>query len=499
MRIIAAFLVAWVALGSPRSHASIAELKQINIDFTSPRDAETKATWSEPDQIMVSRDGLGWDGDAAVLRDGWIQTKPLALGFSWRPAFGMSVRVAIQPPPHEFALNNGQKTTPYAGDVYVRYSPDLKHWSSWQSLQRAEPQSIEEKKKPGRHYSGTVSVPYRERTEYGKLIADYSRLDVPWKSDEEAAVKWILDRDPEFFSKRIPFIGYVEFLFEAGFYGGQRIQSFKAEIGYGIGGEALLPRDDAVSKNRDVPWRYKDVNDSKVEPTGEAGDSEWPKGATLEVQLSLSATVGTNSAVKISGDLLVKNPSAATLTIQNPRNRLALAFLVFDPLGNPVAPAFRGKVDPAFQTHTLTPHAIYTHHFDGLEFITGSAWLSYDLSPDKTYKIVAVYRPAGPSGPGFASQEVSLELGSVVHQAIARSVQKLEGAALQYQQIRVGMSRDEVYQLLGKPQGSMVEGAKDVITEIWVAPPDSQGQKIRLTVLFWADGRAHQVEQDILK
>jgi hypothetical protein len=69
----------------------------------------------------------------------------------------------------------------------------------------------------------------------------------------------------------------------------------------------------------------------------------------------------------------------------------------------------------------------------------------------------------------------------------------------QFQQIHVGMSRDEVYQLLGKPPGIDVEGVKYAITEIWVAPPDSHGQKARLSVLFGADGNAHQVEQDILK
>ena len=35
---------------------------------------------------------------------------------------------------------------------------------------------------------------------------------------------------------------------------------------------------------------------------GEAGSTEWPKGATIEVQLSLSATGGTNGPVKVSGD-----------------------------------------------------------------------------------------------------------------------------------------------------------------------------------------------------
>jgi hypothetical protein len=71
-------------------------------------------------------------------------------------------------------------------------------------------------------------------------------------------------------------------------------------------------------------------------------------------------------------------------------------------------------------------------------------------------------------------------------------------AVQQFQKIHVGMSRAEVYQLLGKSQGGMLEGFKDVKTEIWVAPPDSHGQKVRLAILFWADGRAHKVEQDFL-
>ena len=145
-----------------------------------------------------------------------------------------------------------------------------RRWSSWQALQRSEPQSIEEKMKPGRYYSGMIRVPYVERNEYSKLVSDYSRMSVPWKSDEEAAVQWILNRDPEFFSKHIPFIGYAEFLFEGGFRGGQRIQSLKAEVSYGMGGMHSPPRDDAVYKNRDVPWRYEDRKDVKAEPNAPA-------------------------------------------------------------------------------------------------------------------------------------------------------------------------------------------------------------------------------------
>jgi hypothetical protein len=143
---------------------------------------------------------------------------------------------------------------------------------------------------------------------------------------------------------------------------------------------------------------------------GEAGDTAWPKGATVELQLRLAAAADTNGHFRVSGDLLIRNPGDAALTIQSPRNRLVLAFLVFDPLGNPVAPVGRGKADPDFQTHTLSPRAAYTHRVEGLDFVTGSAWFDYDLSSGKTYRVVAVYRPAGPHGPGFTSQEIALEI-----------------------------------------------------------------------------------------
>jgi hypothetical protein len=143
---------------------------------------------------------------------------------------------------------------------------------------------------------------------------------------------------------------------------------------------------------------------------GEAGDTAWPNGANVEVQLRLAAAAGTNGHFRVSGDLLIRNPGDVALTIQSPHNRLVLAFLVFDRLGNPVAPAGRGKADPDFQTHTLPPRATYTHRVEGLDFVTGSAWFDYDLSPGKTYRVVAVYRPAGPRGPGFTSQETTLEI-----------------------------------------------------------------------------------------
>jgi hypothetical protein len=159
-------------------------------------------------------------------------------------------------------------------------------------------------------------------------------------------------------------------------------------------------------------WPSKRRLDLKIvaHSIGTPADTDWPKGATVEVQLKLSAVVETNGYLKVSGDLVIRNPSDTALTIQSPHNRLVLAFLVFDPLGNLVAPKGLAKVNPAFRTHNLSAGSTYTHHFETLDFLTGNALFGYDLSPGKSYKILAVYRPAGPHGPGYSTQEVTLEI-----------------------------------------------------------------------------------------
>jgi hypothetical protein len=111
-------------------------------------------------------------------------------------------------------------------------------------------------------------------------------MDVPWKSDEEAAVEWILNRDPEFFGKHIPFIGYAEFLYEGEFRGSQRIQSLKVEISYVLGGLHSPPRDEAAYKNRYVPWRYGDNSPPKSEPI--ASPSAVPPSSSRDVEPSAS-------------------------------------------------------------------------------------------------------------------------------------------------------------------------------------------------------------------
>src|SRR5688572_12585195 len=83
---------------------------------------------------------------------------------------------------------------------------------------------------------------------------------------------------------------------------------------------------------------------------GAAGNTDWPTNARVQLRLTLNATRGGDGHLILKGDLVVSNSSDVPLTIQDATNRLVLAFLVFDALGNPVAPKGVGKTDPDFAT-----------------------------------------------------------------------------------------------------------------------------------------------------
>jgi len=226
--------------------ASSIEFSSLFIDLTDIGDARAKATWSE-EILSITETGLGWNGEPASSQEGWMQTLPLALGLSWRPPYSVSVRVSVD---HEFLPDKGQGATPCPGMVYARYSPDMEHWSAWQAL------AVEGSER-GR-FQGELRVPDSERERYSRLLSEYSRLDVPWKSDEHAAVLWIIGREPDFFSRQLPFIGYVQFTYDADFHAGLRIKSFAAEIVYTIGGIHTPPEDPDTYLNRNSePWSFR--------------------------------------------------------------------------------------------------------------------------------------------------------------------------------------------------------------------------------------------------
>jgi hypothetical protein len=246
---LAVFAIVAVAISL---RAVILDLKQLSIDFTNKEDAKAKAEWSHPDKLTFTAAGLGrqrgsWDND-------WIQTQPIPVGLSWRPPTGVSIEVKILPPPKaQHRFENGKEIwSSEHDDLYARYSPDFQHWSSWQVLQR------DEKKTDVGIFTGGLAVPAREYQKYWSYLQEYEKLDVPWTSDEEAAVAWILKREPAFFAHSLPFIGYVQFLFEPANNQTWRIRRFEATISYGVSGLSSEPKDQSISRMRDeIPWRFK--------------------------------------------------------------------------------------------------------------------------------------------------------------------------------------------------------------------------------------------------
>lgn len=215
---------------------------QVAIDLTQPREAAAKAKWSDPDRVKVTPDGLGWGTPADQgSRDFWLETsEPIALGESWRPTFVVTVRAVIEQP-----ANSGQ--------LYVRYSPDAKHWSTWQPLPEVTRAGAVDQE-----FSSTVRVPYRERSPYEDLRMAYARReDVPWSSDEEAHVRDILCRDSKYFEKTLPFIGYVQFLYEGQLPGGRRLKGLKCDLGWTLSGAHQPPKDPRSRQGRSGPWHFK--------------------------------------------------------------------------------------------------------------------------------------------------------------------------------------------------------------------------------------------------
>jgi hypothetical protein len=213
------------------------------LDLTNAKEAAKRAKWSEPERVIVTAQGLGWgQGGEQGSRDFWLETEPIAIGLSWRPTSIAVVKATIDKPGT-------------SGLLYARYSADGKHWTTWQHLEEATPAAPDGATQV---FSGTLRVPYRERAPYTELRLEYARRDdVPWSSDEEALVKDILKREPKFFEKSTPLIGYVQFLYEAQLHDNQRIKELKLEISWQVGGKHIPPKNEKDWEGRDGAWRFK--------------------------------------------------------------------------------------------------------------------------------------------------------------------------------------------------------------------------------------------------
>lgn len=143
---------------------------------------------------------------------------------------------------------------------------------------------------------------------------------------------------------------------------------------------------------------------------GQSIDSGEFIGDHLEVTLELKQEKGESGDPQIDAWVTVKNAGLRDLNLQSLRNRLAVAFIVFNSAGNIVPPKLVAKADPRSRKFTLKPGMKANERFDGLKFITGTAQQGYDLKKGERYTVVAIYRPTGLKSAGICSREMVMDL-----------------------------------------------------------------------------------------
>ncbi|MGO9113281.1 MAG: hypothetical protein ACLP9L_28960 [Thermoguttaceae bacterium] len=63
--------------------ATIVDIKRIEVNLTDAKAAAENAVWSDPQKLTVTKDGLDWEGEATVVRQGWIQTVPMGVAVQY--------------------------------------------------------------------------------------------------------------------------------------------------------------------------------------------------------------------------------------------------------------------------------------------------------------------------------------------------------------------------------------------------------------------------------
>jgi len=255
--------------------------QRVVLDFTQPDKIKQAARWTAECRIDSTRDGLGWDGPANAGCDVTIETvKPIAVGWSWHPVTTVNIETEVIPAgKFTFRGSGGVSFPSGASALYARYSPDGKHWSIWQALMAQVPR---DKERPRLWIRGRLRVPHKARQHYTELLRKFSGTERPIGVDEEAAVRWILEKQPDFFEHELPFIGYVEFLYETFIRGNQRLKQLNINLSYGRGGKVSIPS----GHRENVGWRFKasggspgstlvDVNDRTGAMLDEPANYAW--------------------------------------------------------------------------------------------------------------------------------------------------------------------------------------------------------------------------------
>jgi hypothetical protein len=218
--------------------------QSLDLDFTSP-DIVKQVSWTPTRSVKLGSNGLFLDLPSRMgIGQFQLQTtEPLALGVYWQAVRGASIWASLTP------VDTGQAV------LFVRYSVDAKHWSTWQSLSRPSTESRCLPTYPQcQVFTGELAVPHQQSEEFDQLCGQYASQHRGEVTDEEECAQWIVQSQPDFFATHLPVIGYVQFLYEKRMLsGGERIEHLNFHLGFAYGSNFHDPGHAPPG----TPWRFR--------------------------------------------------------------------------------------------------------------------------------------------------------------------------------------------------------------------------------------------------
>ncbi len=136
----------------------------------------------------------------------------------------------------------------------------------------------------------------------------------------------------------------------------------------------------------------------------------------LEIILSIN-TQTDGREIKVT----INNKSNKEATLRHPNLQNSISFIIYDDRGNLMKPIPVAKVHPKGKEIRIAPRSSYEHVVSeqlvmladnrGLSFpyLSGTGLWGYRLEQEKSYSIIAVYRPNGTDDDGITSIEKRID------------------------------------------------------------------------------------------
>lgn len=90
-------------------------------------------------------------------------------------------------------------------------------------------------------------------------MKEWWKTDPIWSSDETEFCEWLIKKDPDFFAKQMPFIGYIQVRVEKmSVNNTQNLKSITIGYSWAVGGLQSIPKDKSkIRKNTGDKWFFE--------------------------------------------------------------------------------------------------------------------------------------------------------------------------------------------------------------------------------------------------